>query len=279
MDKTEKIIFLNEKSKELRKNILTMIYEAQSGHPGGSLSAADIVTALYYDELNIDPNNPKMPDRDRVVLSKGHSCPVLYAVLAMKGYYDMDVLHTLRKIGSILQGHPDMRKVPGIDMTTGSLGQGLSAGAGMALGLKKDKLSSRVYVILGDGELQEGQIWEAAMLAAKYQLDNLVAIVDYNNLQIDGRCDEVMPIEPLDKKWESFGWRVIKIDGHDMSQILDAFEKARTIECQPVCIIAKTVKGKGVCFMENQCDWHGTAPNECQYADGIKELTGGGPIA
>lgn len=279
MDKTEKIKFLNEKAKELRKNILTMIYEAQSGHPGGALSAADIVTALYYDELNIDPNNPKMPDRDRVVLSKGHSCPVLYAVLAMKGYYDMDVLHTLRKIGSILQGHPDMKKVPGIDMTTGSLGQGLSAGAGMALGLKRDKLSSRVYVILGDGELQEGQVWEAAMLAAKYQLDNLVAIVDYNNLQIDGRCDEVMPIEPLDKKWESFGWKVIKIDGHDMGQILDVFEKARTVKCQPICIIAKTVKGKGVCFMENQCDWHGTAPNECQYADGIQELTGVGANA
>lgn len=273
MDRNEKIRYLEQKAKELRRTILTMIYEAQSGHPGGSLSAADYVTALYYDELNIDPLNPKMPERDRVILSKGHSCPVLYSVLAMKGYYDFDVIHTLRKLGSILQGHPDMKKVPGIDMTTGSLGQGLSAGVGMALGLKADGLKSRVYVILGDGEIQEGQVWEAAMLAAKYKLDNIVAIVDFNNLQIDGTCEEVMPIEPIDKKWESFGWKVIKTDGHNMEQILDAYAKAREVRDQPVCIIAKTAKGKGVSFMENQCDWHGTAPDRTQYDEAMKELS------
>lgn len=275
-DKMDKIKFLEEKATEVRQNIITMIYEAQSGHPGGSLSIADVITALYYDELNIDPSDPKWSERDRVVLSKGHCCPVLYAVLAMKGYFDFEIIHTLRKIGSILQGHPDMRKVPGIDMTTGSLGQGISAGVGMAFGLKKDGLKSRVYIILGDGEMQEGQVWEAAMLAAKCKLDNIVTIVDYNNLQIDGPCSEIMPIEPVDKKWESFGWKVIKIDGHKMEQILEAFAQARAINDQPVCIIAKTIKGKGVSYMENQCDWHGTAPDKVQYEIAMQELRGGG---
>ena len=267
MKNNEKLKLLEEKARELRKTVLTMIYEAKSGHPGGSLSAADIVTALYYDELYIDPTNPGLPERDRVILSKGHSCPVIYSVLAMKGYFDYEIIHTLRKMGSILQGHPDMKKVPGIDMTTGSLGQGLSAGVGMAIGLKSDHLKSRVYVILGDGEIQEGQVWEALMLASKYKLDNIVAILDNNNLQIDGTCEEIMPIEPIDKKFEAFGWDVLSIDGHDMEQILNAFYRARLIRDRPVCIIARTVKGKGISFMENQCDWHGTAPNPSQYEE------------
>ncbi|MDO8685148.1 MAG: transketolase [Clostridiales bacterium] len=267
---------LEEKAKELRRNIVTMIYEAQSGHPGGSLSAADIVTALYYKELRINPANPSWHERDRFILSKGHACPVWYSVLAMKGYFDFDIIHTLRKMGSILQGHPDMKKVPGIDMTTGSLGQGISVAAGMALGLKKDGLDSRVFVMLGDGELQEGQVWEAAMFAAKYKLDNLISIVDHNNLQIDGFCSEIMPIEPLDKKWEAFGWEVFNIDGHNMAEILRVFEDIKKVKGKPVCIIAKTVKGKGISFMENECKWHGTAPDKEQYEKAMSELGGRG---
>ena len=272
MQSTEKILFLKEKARDLRKLIVTMIHEAKSGHPGGALSAADIVTALYYDELNIRPEEPKWEERDRVVLSKGHTCPVIYSILAMKGFYDMEITHTLRQIGSILQGHPDMKKVPGLDMTTGSLGQGLSAGAGMAMGAKFNKNNSRTFVILGDGEIQEGQVWEAALLASKYKLDNLVAIVDSNNLQVDGYCHEIMPVEPLDKKWEAFGWEVFKIDGHDMEQILDVFEKIRQVKDKPSCIIATTIKGKGVSYMENVCEWHGLAPNKEQYEQAMKEL-------
>lgn len=270
----EKVKYLEEKARELRRYIVTMIYEAKSGHPGGALSAADIVTALYFDELNVNPKDPKWKERDRVILSKGHTCPVIYAVLAMKGFYDLEVIHTLRKMGSILQGHPDMKKVPGLDMTTGSLGQGLSAGAGMAYGTKIDGLNSRTFVLLGDGEIQEGQIWEAAMLASKYKLDNLVAIVDVNNLQVDGWCSDIMPVEPIDKKWEAFGWEVFKIDGHNMKEILQAFEDIKKVKDKPICILATTVKGKGVSYMENVCEWHGMAPNEEQFKQAMAELGG-----
>lgn len=272
MAEKSEITYLEEKATALRQNILTMIHGAKSGHPGGALSIADIVTALYFKEMRIDPANPKWRERDRLILSKGHCCPVVYAALAMRGYYGMEHIHTLRKLGSILQGHPDMKKTPGLDMTTGSLGQGLSAGVGMAIGAKFDRLPSRVYVILGDGEVQEGQVWEAAMTAAKYKLDNLVAIVDCNNLQVDGFCTDIMPIEPLDKKWEAFGWEVILIDGHDMAKIVEAFKWARKIKGKPVCILAKTVKGRGVSYMENICDWHGMAPNDEQYRCAIGEL-------
>lgn len=277
MAEKSRISFLKSKANELRKNIITMIHEAKSGHPGGALSIADVVTALYFDEMHIDPANPKWPERDRLILSKGHTCPVVYAALAMRGYYKLDHIHTLRKLGSILQGHPDMKKTPGLDMTSGSLGQGLSAGVGMAIGAKLDKLPSRVFVILGDGEIQEGQVWEAAMTAAKYKLNNLVAIVDCNNLQVDGFCSEIMPVEPLDKKWEAFGWEVIKIDGHDMEQVVAALAQAKK-SGKPVCILATTVKGKGVSYMENVCEWHGIAPDAEQYRCAMNELeecTGG----
>jgi len=270
----EKIRFLECKAQEMRCHIISMIHEAKSGHPGGALSATDLVTALYFDEIDVRSAEPKWGERDRVILSKGHTCPVIYAALAMKGFYDLSVLQTLRKMGSILQGHPDMKKVPGLDMTSGSLGQGLSIGVGMAIGAKADKLKSRVYIILGDGEIQEGQVWEAAMSAAKYQLDNLVAIVDVNNLQVDGFCHEIMPVEPLDRKWESFGWEVIKIDGHDMGQILAAFAKSRTVKGKPVAILASTIKGKGVHYMENVCEWHGMAPNDAQCDDALCQLKG-----
>lgn len=270
-----RVAFLEKKANELRANIITMIHEAKSGHPGGALSIADIVTALYFDEMRIDPANPGWRERDRLILSKGHTCPVVYAALAMRGYYALDHIHTLRKLGSILQGHPDMKKTPGLDMTSGSLGQGLSAGVGMAIGAKLDKLPSRVFVILGDGEIQEGQVWEAAMSAAKYKLDNLVAIVDCNNLQVDGFCTDIMPVEPLDKKWAAFGWEVIMIDGHDMSEVLAAFAKAKKTQGRPTCILAKTVKGKGVSYMENVCEWHGIAPDAEQYRSAMDELEGG----
>ena len=275
MNKPERIRLLQEKAQEMRCRIIAMIHEAKSGHPGGALSATDIVTALYWNELDVRPEEPKWKERDRVILSKGHTCPVVYAALALKGFYDLSVLGTLRKMGSILQGHPDMKKVPGLDMTSGSLGQGLSIGVGMAIGAKADKLKSRVYVILGDGEIQEGQVWEAAMAAAKYKLDNLVAVVDINNLQVDGFCSDIMPVEPIDKKWESFGWEVICIDGHDMEQILDAFAKARTVSGKPTAILATTVKGKGVDYMENVCEWHGMAPDDAQCDNALKQLKGG----
>jgi transketolase len=276
MDPRKKAIdALIQKAKELRCEIISMIHEAKSGHPGGALSVADIMTVLYWHELRVRPEEPNWPNRDRVILSKGHTCPVIYAALAMKGFYDMSVLATLRKMGSILQGHPDMKKVPGLDMTSGSLGQGLSVGVGMALGAKANKTDSRIYVILGDGEIQEGQIWEAAMSAAKYKLDNLVAIVDVNNLQVDGYCSDVMPVEPIDKKWESFGWMTLKIDGHSIEQILDAFARAKRVVGKPVCIIASTVKGKGVDYMENVCEWHGMAPGDEECERALCQIKGG----
>ena len=266
------ISFLKEKAKEIRKSIVSMITEAKSGHPGGSLSATDILTALYFSEMNVDPANPKMEGRDRFVLSKGHAAPAIYATLAEKGYFSKDELMTLRKFGSRLQGHPDMKKLPGIEISTGSLGQGLSVANGMALNAKIFNENYRTYVVLGDGEIQEGQIWEAAMTAAHYKLDNLCAFLDSNNLQIDGNVSEIMGVEPLDKKWEAFGWNVIKIDGHDFEQILSALDKAREYKGKPTMIIAKTIKGKGVSFMENVCGFHGVAPTLEELERALAEL-------
>ena len=266
------ISFLKEKAKEIRKSIVSMITEAKSGHPGGSLSATDILTALYFSEMNIDPANPKMEGRDRFVLSKGHAAPAIYAILAEKGYFSKDELMTLRKFGSRLQGHPDMKKLPGIEISTGSLGQGLSVANGMALNAKMFNENYRTYVILGDGEVQEGQIWEAAMTAAHYKLNNLCAFLDNNNLQIDGNVSEIMGVEPLDKKWEAFGWNVIKIDGHDFEQILSALDKARECKDKPTMVIAKTIKGKGVSFMENVCGFHGVAPTLEELERALAEL-------
>lgn len=268
----EKVIALERKAKEVRIEIIKMIYKAQSGHPGGSLSAADIVTVLYFDILNIDVNHPQWEKRDRFILSKGHACPVWYVCLAKKGFFPMQELSKLRKIGGILQGHPDMKKVPGLDMTTGSLGQGLSAGVGMALGAKTKGLKFKTYVMLGDGEIDEGQIWEAAMSANKFKLNNLIAILDYNNLQLDGKCSEIMPLEPLADKWRSFCWDVKEIDGHNVYEILDVFYDLKKYQEKPTIIIAHTVKGKGVSYMENQVDWHGKVPNEKQFKQAIKEL-------
>ncbi len=258
---------------DLRKKAVSMIYEAQSGHPGGSLSAADFVSACYFREMNIDPKNPKWEDRDRFVLSKGHVCPIQYAALATLGYFPLDVLHTLRKEGSILQGHPDMKKCPGIDISTGSLGQGLACGVGMALCAKLDEKDYRVFVVVGDGEAQEGEIWEAAQTANKYKLDNLIVFVDNNNLQLDGTCDEVMPNIDLGKKFEVFGFENYEIDGHDMQQIVDTLDKIRASKNgKPKCIFAHTIKGKGVSYMENECGWHGVAPNEQEYKQAMEEL-------
>ena len=266
------VSFLKEKAKEIRRSIVSMITEAKSGHPGGSLSATDILTALYFSEMNIDPANPKMEGRDRFVLSKGHAAPAIYATLAEKGYFSKDELMTLRKFGSRLQGHPDMKKLPGIEISTGSLGQGLSVANGMALNAKMFNENYRTYVILGDGEVQEGQIWEAAMTAAHYKLNNLCAFLDNNNLQIDGNVSEIMGVEPLDKKWEAFGWNVIKIDGHDFEQILSALDKARECKDKPTMVIAKTIKGKGVSFMENVCGFHGVAPTLEELERALAEL-------
>ena len=266
------ISFLKEKAKGIRKSIVSMIAEAKSGHPGGSLSATDILTALYFSEMNIDPANPKMEGRDRFVLSKGHAAPAIYATLAEKGYFSKDELMTLRKFGSRLQGHPDMKKLPGIEISTGSLGQGLSVANGMALNAKMFNENYRTYAILGDGEIQEGQIWEAAMTAAHYKLNNLCAFLDNNNLQIDGNVSEIMGVEPLDKKWEAFGWNVIKIDGHDFEQILSALDKARECKDKPTMVIAKTIKGKGVSFMENVCGFHGVAPTLEELERALAEL-------
>ena len=242
------------------------------GHPGGSLSIADILTVLYFNELNIDEKNPKWEDRDRLVLSKGHCAPALYSVLANRGFFDKKELKTLRKLGSLLQGHPDMKKTPGVDMTTGSLGQGLSSANGMAIAAKLDNKSYRVYCILGDGEIEEGQIWEAAMASNKYKLDNLCVIVDNNNLQIDGKIEDVMSPYPIDEKFRSFGFQIIKIDGNDIDEILKAFEVAKNVKGKPTCIIAKTIKGKGISFMENEASWHGKAPNKEEYDKAVKEL-------
>lgn len=272
MEKISDIIKLSKIAKEIRKGIIEAVYSGKSGHPGGSLSIADIMTVLYFYEMNIDPQNPKDENRDRLVLSKGHCAPALYSTLANRGFFDVEELQTLRKIESRLQGHPDMNKIPGVDMTTGSLGQGLSAANGMAIAGKLDKKNYRVYCIMGDGEIEEGQVWEAAMASNKYKLDNLCVIVDNNNLQIDGTIEKVMSSYPIDEKFKSFGFQVINIDGHNYQEIIDAFDVARNIKDKPVCIIAKTVKGKGVSFMENKVEWHGKAPNEEQYEQAIKEL-------
>lgn len=266
---------LRQHAANIRANIIRGTYHAASGHPGGSLSIADIMTVLYFEEMNIDPKNPKMENRDRFVLSKGHTAPALYATLAERGFFDPKEMEQLRKLGHFLQGHPDMKKIPGVDMSSGSLGQGLSIANGMALYAKANKKSYRVYAILGDGEIQEGQIWEAAMSAAHYQLDNLVAIVDNNNLQIDGTVAEVMSPYPIDEKFKAFGFHVINIDGHNFEEIENALAEARTIQGKPTAIIAKTIKGKGVSFMENLAKWHGSAPNREQAEQAIGELTGG----
>lgn len=272
MEKISDITKLREIAKNIRKGIIEAVYSGKSGHPGGSLSIADIMTVLYFYEMNINPENPKDENRDRLVLSKGHCAPALYSTLANRGYFNIEELKTLRHIDSRLQGHPDMKKIPGIDMTTGSLGQGLSAANGMAIAGKLDKKDYRVYCIMGDGEIEEGQVWEAAMASNKYKLDNLCVIVDNNNLQIDGTIEEVMSSYPIDEKFKSFGFQVINIDGHNYQEIIDAFDVARNIKGKPVCIIAKTVKGKGVSFMENKVEWHGKAPNEEQYMQALKEL-------
>lgn len=263
---------LEDKAKQIRRHIVSMLAEAGSGHPGGSLSIADIVTALYFEVMKVDPARPDWEDRDRLVLSKGHACPVLYAALAERGFFPVEELMTLRKINSRLQGHPDMKKTPGVEMSTGSLGQGLAAANGMALAGKLDKKDYRVYVILGDGEIQEGMIWEAAMAAAHYKLDNLTAFLDLNGLQIDGPIQEVMNPEPVADKWAAFGWNVLTIDGHDFEQIIEAVEKAKATKGKPTMIIANTVKGKGVSFMENEVDWHGNAPSKEQAEQALAEL-------
>lgn len=257
---------------EVRKGAITAVYHAKSGHPGGSLSAADIYTYLFFEEMRIDPADPKNDDRDRFVLSKGHTAPGYYATLANRGFFPVEDLKTLRKVGSYLQGHPDMKHIPGVDMSSGSLGQGISAAVGMAISGKLRKKDYRVYTLLGDGEIQEGQVWEAAMLAAHHQLDNLVVIVDNNNLQIDGSIDEVNSPYPIDKKFEAFNFHVINVDGHDFDALDAAFKEARETKNQPTAIIAKTIKGKNVSFMENQASWHGAAPNEEQYAVAMADL-------
>ena len=265
---------LRKMAVNIRKGIIEEVYSGQSGHPGGSLSIADILTVLYFNQLNIDEKNPKWEDRDRFVLSKGHCSPALYATLANRGFFDVEELKSFRNINGKLQGHPDMKNIPGVDMTTGSLGQGLSAAVGMAIAGKMDNKNYRVYCVLGDGEIEEGQIWEAEMSANKYKLDNLCVIVDNNNLQIDGTIKEVMSPYPIDEKFRSFGFEIIKIDGHNIQEIIDAFDVAKNVKEKPVCIIAKTIKGKGISYMENQIGWHGKAPNEEQYKIALEELNG-----
>lgn len=273
MDKAKKEM-LQKKASDIRIDIMEMLCEAGSGHSGGSLSIADVFAYLYFSgELNLDPKNPLLKDRDRVILSKGHACPVLYSTLIEKGYMDRSNLKTLRKLGSILQGHPDMKVVPGVDMSTGSLGQGLSAGVGMALGLRLDNLQSKVFVIIGDGESEEGQVWEAAMAAAHYKLNNVIGILDKNGLQIDGFTKDIMNPEPEADKWRAFGWKVIEISAHDFEQIDNAVKQAKEYKDGPVMIIADSVKGKGVSFMENQCGWHGKTPNIEERDKAISELS------
>ena len=263
---------LMKTANEIRKGIVTALHSAKAGHPGGSLSATEIFTYLYFEEMNVDPKDPKKADRDRFVLSKGHTAPGLYSTLAQKGFFPKEDLVTLRHTGSYLQGHPDMKHIPGVDMSSGSLGQGISAAVGMAIAGKLDNADYRVYTLLGDGEIQEGQVWEASMLAAHRKLDNLVVIVDNNNLQIDGAITEVNSPYPIDKKFEAFNFHVINIDGNDFDQIDAAFKEAKTVKGQPTAIIAKTVKGKGVSFMENQVGWHGKAPNDEEYKIAMEEL-------
>jgi len=265
---------LEDVAKNIRVSIVKMIHAAGSGHPGGSLSAADLVAVLYFKEMNVDPKNPKMGNRDKFILSKGHAGPVQYAALAEKGFLAKEDLLGLRKLGNKLQGHPDYKKVAGVEMSTGSLGQGFSVAGGMAMANKLDKNEGRVYALLGDGELQEGMIWETAMSAAQFKLDNLVAIIDWNGLQIDGNNDDVIRVTPIDEKFKSFGWNVIAIDGHDVKQIADAFANARNCKGKPTAIIAKTAKGKGVSFMENNAGWHGKAPNDDEAKQAVAELGG-----
>lgn len=272
MPKDELKAFLEEKALDIRRDIIKMIAAAGSGHPGGSLSAADILAVLYFYTLRHDPKNPSWPERDRFVLSKGHAAPVLYAALAESGYFPRADLWTLRRLGSPFQGHPDMLKLPGVEISTGSLGQGLAVANGMALAAKLDKRRSRVYVLIGDGESQEGEIWEAALFAAHQRLDNLTAVIDFNDLQIDGRVSEIKNVCPIDAKWSAFGWHVICVDGHDILQIVDAFEEARLVGGKPVMIEATTTKGKGVSFMEDVVDWHGKAPTLEQARAALKEL-------
>ena len=265
---------LKKTAKNIRIDIIKSLYHSGSGHPGGSLSATDILTVLYFHEMNVNPQDPQMKDRDKFVLSKGHAAPVLYSTLAEKGFFDKNDLVTLRKMGSNLQGHPDMHLVPGIEMSTGSLGQGFSTSIGMALAGKLDASKGRVYTLLGDGELQEGIVWEAAMAAAHYKLDNLCAIIDWNGLQIDGFNDDVMKVTPIAEKFKAFGFFVRECDGHSFDSIADALAEAKLIKGKPCAIVAKTVKGKGVSFMENQASWHGSAPNEEQAKEAVKELGG-----
>ncbi|MFH1228212.1 MAG: transketolase [Planctomycetota bacterium] len=263
---------LESKSKTIRQYIIKMLTIAGSGHPGGSLSAVELMVALYFHKLRHNPKDPKWPDRDRFLLSKGHAAPVWYAVLAESGYFPVETLWTLRKFGSILQGHPDMKRVPGVEMSSGSLGQGLSIANGMALAAKIDAKSHRIFVLLGDGETQEGQVWEAAMAAAHYKLDNLCAILDFNGYQIDGSIKNIMSPLPFAEKWLAFGWAVREIDGHNLKEVLSAYDWAETIKDKPAIIIAKTVKGKGVSFMENTHEWHGKTPSKQQFEQAMKEL-------
>ena len=264
---------LQKTANEIRKGIVTAVHSAKAGHPGGSLSAADLFTYLYFEEMNIDPKDPKKADRDRFVLSKGHTAPGLYSTLAYRGYFPVEDLKTLRHLGSYLQGHPDMKHIPGVDMSSGSLGQGISAAVGMALGPKLDGDTYRVYTLLGDGEIEEGQVWEAAMFAGHRKLDNLVVIVDNNGLQIDGKIEDVCSPYPIDKKFEAFNFHVINVaDGNDFDQLKAAFDEAKTVKGMPTAIVMKTVKGKGVSFMENEVDWHGKAPNDEQYETAMADL-------
>ena len=271
MDK-KRVTELSIIANNVRKHALTAVYSAASGHPGGSLSVADVLTLLYFEVMNVDPKNPKMEDRDRFVLSKGHTAPALYGVLAEKGFIPKEDIKTFRNVNSYLQGHPDMNKVPGVDMSTGSLGQGVSAAGGMALAAKLDNKDYRVYSVLGDGELEEGQVWEQAMFAAHYKLDNFTIFVDNNGLQIDGDISKVMNPNPIDKKFEAFGWHVIKVSAHNFEELMAAVDEAKATKGQPTAIIMKSVKGKNVSFMENNTGWHGSAPNEEQYNQAIAEL-------
>jgi len=271
----EKLIAeLSDLAMELRRTAVEMVFNAQSSHLGGSLSAADIVTALYFHQMKLDPANPRWPERDRFILSKGHAAPILYATLAARGFFPREELKTLRQLDSRLQGHPDRNKTPGVEMTSGALGHGLSVGAGLALAARLDAASYRTYVLLGDGELQAGVVWEGAMEAAKFRLENLTAIVDYNDVQLDGFVHDIMPVEPMLEKWNAFGWHTLELDGHNMRQILDALDEVESIHARPTVLIAHTTKGKGVSFMENLCTWHGRAPTLEQCAQAINELGG-----
>lgn len=274
----ERVVELEKIARELRRDVIYMVNKAKSGHVGGSLSAADVVTALYFSEMKVDPSDPKWADRDRFVLSKGHCCPILYAALCRKGFFERGVLDTLRAVHSPLQGHPDMRKTPGVDMSSGSLGNGLSIGLGMALAARANQKNYRVFVLMGDGEQEEGVIWEAAMAAAHMKADNLVGIVDCNKLQLIGRVEEVMSIEPLADKWRSFGWNVVEIDGNDMSAVLDALDAVREVKGKPSVILANTTKGKGVSFMEDVVVWHSKAPNDEEAERAMKEIMEGAAV-